>query len=62
VKPVCAVLSLDARSELRAAGHESLDTSKFPWCNDALYLNVEPESLQLATAAAGHGICASRRL
>ena len=38
MKPVCAVLNPDARSELRAAGQESLDTSKCPWCNDALNL------------------------
>ena len=31
-------LSPDARSELRAAGHEPLDTSKCPWCDDSLYL------------------------
>ncbi len=38
MKPVCAVLSLDARFELRAAGDESSYTSTYPWCNDVLYL------------------------
>ena len=54
MKPVCAVLSPDARSELREAGHKSLDTSKCLWCNDALYLNVELDT-QMFTSA-GH-IC-----
>ncbi len=51
-------LSPDARSELRAAGHESLDTSKCPWCDDSLYLKKkghEQPSARAATPERGLG-------
>jgi len=60
VKPVCAVLSLDARSELRAAGHESLDTSKYPWCNDVLYLK-KTRPLSCPYTGHLHEHCSSRQ-
>ena len=50
MKPVCAVLSLDARFELRAAGHESLYTSTYPWCEDVLYLEKTGQGDGLLTS------------
>ena len=59
---LCLDILIDARSELSAAGHESLGTSRCPQYNDSLYLKNQGHKRPSARTATperelGHAVC-----